>query len=128
MQAYDFYKDDLLLIKLKGLASGHYCLCFSDVGGAADKISLIPQDFFAELVSRTVRGIWKGFRHADFSKPPSAHCFLHVAEWNLCMYDVGLHEIDQSYQSRVMAKCLFSLLKILKVLVLFVVLVRYRAR
>lgn len=103
MQACEFYKDDLLLVKLKGLATDCYCSCFSDVGGAADKINLIPQDFFAELVSRAVSRIWKGSRHTDPSKPPSARCFLGVAKWRLCIFGIGLHEIDQSCQSRGMA-------------------------
>lgn len=41
----------------EGFASDPSCLFLADVGGAVDKISLIPQDFFAELVSRAVRGI-----------------------------------------------------------------------
>lgn len=36
----------------------------SDVGSVADKINLIPQDFFAELVSRAINGLWENFWHS----------------------------------------------------------------
>lgn len=51
-----------ITVTLQGFASDR--CCFSDGGGAADKIRLIPQDFFAELVSRAVNGVGKGFWHS----------------------------------------------------------------
>lgn len=68
------------------------CLCFLDVGGAADKISLIPQDFFAELVSRAINWMWK----EPFCLTSSGFCLLQRNFMYVVAQICVTHEMDWS--------------------------------